>query len=142
MDAELQEGSFTINEVSCKLVKLYKKTPKGTILRSFNVYLDPSSNYAPIKIEKYWYNFQCLERVVEVEELTEVGGVYIPQKAVCVIYNRPHGSQTSNAVTQQELTVSSIELNQGIADSVFEPTFAPGTKVWDSTLEVKYTVPE
>ena len=142
MDAEIQEGSYTINRVSCKLVKLYKKTPKGTILRSFNVYLDPSSNYAPIKVEEYWNNFQCLERTVEVKELTKVGDVYVPTKAICITYNRPHASQTSNAVTQQELTTTNIKVNQGISDSAFELSFAPGTKVWDDTIAIKYIVPE
>jgi len=142
MNAEIQEGSYTINRVSCKLVKLYKKTPKGTILRSFNVYLDPSSNYAPIKVEEYWNNFQCLERTVEVKELTKVGDVYVPTKAICITYNRPHASQTSNAVTQQELTTTNIKVNQGISDSAFELSFAPGTKVWDDTIAIKYIVPE
>ena len=141
MDAEFQEGSYTIDGVSCKLVKLYKKGNGGKLLRSFNVYLDPSSNYAPRKIEKYWYNFQCLERVVEVKELTKVGSVYVASKATCVTYDRPRGSKSSNPISEQELTVANIDVNQGIADSTFELSFRPGTKIWDDVVKIKYDIP-
>lgn len=141
-NTEFVAGTYDVGGVSCELVKLYNKTPKGTILRSFNVYLDPDSNYAPRKIEKYWYNFKCLERVVEVKEVTKVGDVYVPTKAVCVTYVRPHNSLSSNPVTIQELNVTNIGINDSIADTDFELSFGQGDRVWNSILELNYVLPD
>jgi hypothetical protein len=136
-------GLVTVNNVECRLVKLYKKTPSGAVLRSYKVYLDPARNYALIKAEKYWNNFVCLENVVEVTQLTHVGNVYVPTKATCVRYNRPSGkSPTSNAVDTAELTATAATLNAGVSDSVFDLAFEPGTKVRDSVLGFSYIIDE
>ncbi len=140
MDAQLVAGLHDVSGTSCRLVKLYKNTGGETPLRSFNVYLDPARNYALVKVEKYWYDFQCLERTVEIQEFTKIGNTYIPAKAKCVTYNRPHKSQTTIAVCEQELTVNSIKLNEGIEDSTFVLTFPYGTKIWDNTLRMSYEI--
>jgi hypothetical protein len=143
MDAEVVPGLVKSGEVDCQLVRLLVKTPKGTILRSFNVYLDPARGYAMIKAEKYWDNFVCLERVVEVTELTAFGGVYLPSRAKCTTYDRPDGKMpTSAAVSEQELTVTHTALNAGVGPSQFNLAFAPGVRVTDSTVGVTYTVSE
>lgn len=142
IDTELVSGSHEVKGKSCQLVKVYKNKTPTSCLRSYKVYLDPKSDYAPIKIEKYWNNFRCLEQTVEVTELTEVGDVYLASKARCVRYNKPSGSDKSYPVGELELTVTNIELNEGVDDSEFELTFLPGTKVWNDILAVGYKIPE
>ena len=141
MSAELVAGLHNVGGVSCRLVKVYKKTPKGTILRSYKAYLDPARNYAPVKVEKYWFNFLCLERTVETQQFTKVGSTYVASKAKCTVYNRPHKSSTSNAVLEIALTATSVKVNQGISDSTFELTFPPETRVWDDITRITYTIP-
>lgn len=141
-DADLAVEDHDVKGAACRLIKLYKENRKGNIVRSFNVYLDPDKNYAIRKVEKYWDEFLCLEQTVEVEEFTKAGGVYVPSKAVCVTYNRPRGSLTSEPVYEQELNVTGITLNKGIEVSVFELKFKAGARVWNSILEIGYTVKE
>ena len=141
MDAELVDGTHDVGEISCRLVKLYKKSAKGTILRSFKVYLDPASGYAPVKVETYWYNFLCLERTIEVLETSTVNGVRVATTAKLTSYARPHKSKTSFPLYEKVLTATDVQVNQGVADSTFTLTFPPGTRVWDSTLELIYEIP-
>lgn len=141
IDTELVSGSHEVKGKSCQLVKVYKNKTPASCLRSYKVYLDPKSNYAPVKIEKYWNNFRCLEHTVEVTELTKVDDIYIATKARCVRYNKPSGSDKSYPVGEQELTVTNVEFNEGVADSEFELEFFPGTRVWNAILELGYIVP-
>lgn len=142
IDTELVSGSHEVKGKSCQLVKVYKNKTPTSCLRSYKVYLDPKSNYAPVKIEKYWNNFRCLEQTVEVTELTKVGNIYLATKALYVNYNKPSRSDKSYPVSEQELTVTNIELNEGVADSEFELTFYPGTRVWNDIVAVGYKIPQ
>ncbi len=142
IDTELVSGSHKVNGKSCQLVKVYKNKTPTSCLRSYKVYLDPKSNYAPVKVEKYWDNFRCLEHTVEATELTKVGDIYVATKARYVNYNKPAGSDKSYPVSEQELIVTKVELNEGVADSEFELKFFPGTRVWNAILELGYIVPE
>ncbi len=142
IDTELVSGSHEVKGKSCQLVKVYKNKTPTSCLRSYKVYLDPKSNCAPVKIEKYWNNFRCLEQTVEVTELTKVGDIYLATKARCVRYNKPAGSDNSYPVGEQELTVTNIELNEGVDDSEFELNFLPGTRIWNDILAVGYKIPK
>lgn len=137
MDAKLA-GTYEVDGVSCILVKLFKITDAGTVLRSYNVFLDTNRNYAPHKIEKYWYNFQCLEKVVEIKEFTKIGDAFVPSKITYTNHVRPRGSKTSKASTVQELNVTNISINESIDGSRFDLTFGPDTRVWDDILNLKY----
>lgn len=141
IDTELVSGSHEVKGKSCQLVKVYKNKTPTSCLRSYKVYLDPKSNYAPVKIEKYWNNFRCLEQTVEVTELTKVDDVYIATKARYVNYDKPAHSDKSYPVSEQELTVTNVELNEGVADSEFELDFFPGTSVWNDILAIGYKIP-
>jgi hypothetical protein len=142
MGAELEKDPCTVDGVSCQAIRLYKRLPSGTVLRSFKVYLDPARDYAVIRVEKYWYEFQCLERTVDVEELATVKGVYVATKAKCTTYRRPDNSTTSQPLYEKVLTATNVQVNSGISDSAFALDFPVGTRVWDSTLQIVYQVPE
>ncbi|MHC4154681.1 MAG: hypothetical protein ACYST6_07135 [Planctomycetota bacterium] len=147
MDAELADGLHDVSDAACNLVRLYKKSSSGKrILRTFNVYLDPHQNYAVRKVEKYWYDFLCPERTVEVKEFTTIDGVPLASKVACVTYQRPHRSDTSYPLFEQQLDITSIQLNQGIQDSEFEIAFGKNVKVWDDVFKLRYstsgTVPD
>ncbi len=142
VETELVAGLHNVNGKSCRLLKMYRKTATDTTLCSFNVYVDPNSGYAPVKIEKYIKDFQCLEQTVEIKEFTKSGNVYIPSKAKFVAYNLPRGSKVSVPVYEQELTVTNIDINEGVEDSVFDLTFAPGTRVWNGVAKFSFVVPK
>jgi hypothetical protein len=142
MDAVLKPETANVNGVTCQVIELYRKTAKGTNLRSFKVYVDPSKDWAIRKVEKYWNNFKCLEKVMEIKEYTTTGGVLIPSKATYIEYERPHGKKTSTPVVEQELQVTNIKLNQQVPDSAFAVVFSPGTKVWNDILRMSYVIPD
>lgn len=142
MDAELLPDQAVVNGVNCQVIKLTKRADSGAALRTFKVYLDPARDYSMVKSEKYWYDLQCLERVVEIKDYQEIDGVYIPTHAVNTNYNRPRNSKTSYPSNEQVLTVQQTNLNHGMANTNFAVDFAEGTKVQDGLLHMSYTIPD
>jgi len=130
--SELEE----VNGTPCQVVKLYKKNA-GRVMRSYKVYLDPSSNYAVKKIEKFWYSFKRPETVMEVNEFSKVSSnVYFPSK-VLLVY---HDQSSSKPTHECEIDITKISVDKNVSDSVFTQSFWPGARVWDDILKMNVKI--
>ncbi len=140
MGAELVPELEAVDGVPCQVVKLYKKAPSGAVLRSFKVYLDPAQDYAMVKAEKYWFNFQCLERAVQIREFTQAGNSRIPSKASCITYIRDSKSKTSYPAYEQVLTATVVDKDKKVDDAAFNLNYTKGVRVWDDIVKMGYMV--
>jgi hypothetical protein len=140
MKAELVAGLIDVDKTPCQVVKLYKMADNNFIVRSFKVYLDPARNFSLLKVEKFWFDFQCLERTMTVTGFTAGDGVYTPVKASQVRYARSYKTKTSQPVTERQLTVQATNSKAINSDDEFVLTYAPETTVWDDIIKESFKV--
>ncbi len=135
-------GEELVNGVPCKVFKLYlHRDNDGAINRTFKLYVDPGHNGALVKVEKYYDNFACLRKTMEVKELVQVSGVYLASKAVLTDYNRPDAiAPVSYPTWETEMVVTGVTFNQAVAESAFRVAFPAGALVNDGILNKLYTV--
>jgi outer membrane lipoprotein-sorting protein len=135
MGANILPDLEEVNGTSCRVVKLYRKVG-ATVRRSYKAYLDPARNYAVVRVEEYWYDFEELSSVMQVNSFTRVNSLYIPEKALVVRYHKSNGKPH----LEYEMEVTNISSNQNVSDSVFSPNFPVGTRVWHEALKTHINI--
>jgi hypothetical protein len=102
------------------------------------IWIAPDAGYCYRRVEKYDPESGAIRTVIDRIELQQVGEAWVPLRGRNVLYEE---GVPGKIIREVNMTVEQVAVNSNLPDSLFEPDFPSGTRVYDPLLGTSYVVP-